>query len=174
MAVDSSTLKSLLKSSLKDVKENEAAQSKFINAVKEHITEKLELNGTYKGLLTNGSPDPANGAHVWKVSSFVTNSKSLEAKTSMKDWSSAILEELKKVTFNPSDDKTLVSVSTAPKLDITSLNLSETNSSDMDTSMGKIADEIISALTSIKIVPTPITATSTGGGTGTVQFSSYC
>jgi hypothetical protein len=172
MAINGSQLGSALKGAMNQANNTQDAHSRFANKLAEYLNQNLKVNGTYQGLMPNGSPDPSNGTYKWKPIMIIQpSSLSSGAQQGFNGWVNAITNIIK--TFQvvgTSEDSVINTLS--PSLFLTNVTIDFSSKPDnMDTAFAKVGEGIVTSLLSTIMNPISVPAVSTNGGTGSVTFT---
>ncbi len=182
MALKKEDFANKLLSAIQNANSPETSQQAWCDAIASYIVLAYEAHGTYKGVLTSGSPDPLSSApdYICKVASCKLSAGDVFNGLSSLQDPSQVLQKLStnltsallaNLQFDTTDSSSLLTFKPAVQATLViTLALSlATNPSD---AMGAFAEQIITGLQSATPI-TPAIPTTTQGGAGTTTFSSF-
>lgn len=178
MALNSSGLKSELKSQIEGIDNSGDFFGAFAAALNSYVTSNLEITGTYAGAMPSGSPSGFNGPHVWEAT-IQTSAPILKSSVDgvsdhgdfKSSFESSVKSEMKRQFLILTSKDGAVTVSSSINVGCGSLNFNFNKEGEFDATMAVFANAIVNAI--ISGIPSPASAPAIGtdGSAGNVSFS---
>jgi hypothetical protein len=184
--ISANILKELILEKVSNLSETEitdplSVHNAYAEAITEHISDNLVINGVYAGMTTTTPPvvDPLSGSYSWGVSNVVLAGPALYASvTGQTDpsmafvaWKTAIQVGIKTTTFAGQDKTSMVSITPVILAQFTlQMDQDMIILGNFDTVVGIIATKIVDSIKSTIVSSMVSVGTTLTPGTGTVTF----